>query len=451
MLDKVSDVLNAFIAIEQEKLAGVDLKHMPTLGEAYEQITNQGFDQDYVIPKGLDLKVVSGFVRCGDKVLEQQIDGMLVCGEGEEIGLTGKYFYPIEQVLCLFEVKKTLTKADMSDAFDHLKAIRYEFGQYFEGRLRDGHEPDISAARRHFSQLTGKKAPETYLGMHDLSRSDGILFYALIQESLAPSSIIQGYGGYKSENGLRNGFLDTLYDKGEKAAKDGLSYGLGVPSIPSLITSNNYCLVKSNGIPYIAMTEDRKWAVLSSCSSNPIRIMLDIIWSKISVYFDVRMPWGEDLLNDNLQPLLLAIPEQIGEGDSEAAAWRYEPIHIAAADLKAREQFEEWAPIKVGPAMITFFNMISVYGGELDLPTFEYVCEKHKLLPGELRRQITDTLLFSFDSNRRVYHPINKLTILVSDGEDEDGGYMSSDQNRIDNWCEKNGLGKGYMVLYAEF
>ena len=211
-----SELLEEFIKVESRKINNDKMPHMPTLGSAFEEITKQGIDKEFVIPKFLDLRVVSGFISVNGKLLPQQIDCMLVHGSGERYGLTEQYIYEIDKVLCIFEVKKTLRKVDYTDAFFHLGGIRKGFAQNFERKLIDeGYEPDISTARKHFSQITGKIAPEQYPHIHDLNKSDAILFYTLVQETLAPISIIHGYEGYKTENGLRSAFTKILEEKKE--------------------------------------------------------------------------------------------------------------------------------------------------------------------------------------------------------------------------------------------
>lgn len=59
--------------------------HMPTLGGAYEEITKQGIDKEYILPKELNLRVVSGFIRIDGIMCGKQIDCMLVHGEGRGI------------------------------------------------------------------------------------------------------------------------------------------------------------------------------------------------------------------------------------------------------------------------------------------------------------------------------------------------------------------------------
>ena len=217
MITKASELLELFIKEESKILEGISMPHMPTLGSAYEEVTKQGIDQSFSIPKSLDLSVVSGFISVADKMLPEQIDCMLVHGKGKKYGLTEQYIYPIEKVLCIFEVKKTLRKSDYSDAFDHLGNIRRSFAEHFENKLEQGGpEPDISVASRHFSQITGRIAPGNYLGINNLSKSDGMLFYALVQETLAPVSIIHGYGGYRTEKGLRTALIDIIEEKGKK-------------------------------------------------------------------------------------------------------------------------------------------------------------------------------------------------------------------------------------------
>jgi hypothetical protein len=214
MITQASELLALFIEEEKKKLNGVIMPHMPTLGSAYEEITKQGIDKEFVIPKLLNLRVVSGFIEISGEMLPQQIDCMLVEGEGQQYGITDQYIYNIDCILCIFEVKKTLTKSDYSDAFDHLGSIRRKFTDHFEEKLRSGtFEPDISCARKAFAQITGKMAPTHYLDIHQLPKTEAILFYALVQEQHAPISIVHGYGGYKTESGLRSAFIDIIEER----------------------------------------------------------------------------------------------------------------------------------------------------------------------------------------------------------------------------------------------
>ena len=180
MIGQASQLLAEFIAKERRALERLEIPHMPTLGEAYEAIAAQGIDQQFVIPNALGLKVVSGFVTVGDKQLPNQIDCMLVDGDGQRIGLTDKYIYAIERVLCLVEVKKTLDKADLVDAMLHLGSIKQAAFEHIGELLdRDQFSADISALRHHFAQISGHAAPEILADRLRLPLEQGILFTQL--------------------------------------------------------------------------------------------------------------------------------------------------------------------------------------------------------------------------------------------------------------------------------
>ncbi len=436
MIIKASQLLELFIREETTKLQGFDMPHMPTLGSAYEEVTKQGIDQSFVLPQNLDLKVVSGFVSVGGEMLPEQIDCMLVHGEGIRYGLTDEYIYEIENILCIFEVKKTLRKKDYIDAFDHLGKIRKKFAEHFESKLRSGEfEPDITVARKHFSQITGRIAPEKYLDIHRLSKSDGILFYALVQESLAPVSIIQGYEGYKSENGLRTAFIDILEEKGKKGGQ-----GLGVPSIPTLVTSNEYCLVKGNGVPFMVIRDKDSWVVTFSTRHNPAKMILELIWSKISTYFNVKMPWGDGLHMDSMEPLLLAIPKEV----EDRAGWLYRTIEIKEKDLK-RENNNKWSPYPLGSPEMSAINIMAMQGGylPLDEEMQEFLKNNKNSSLEKVVESLTNSREFMIDGN--YLRPINGVThVLTNDGG---SGHVSSERDKFDLWCQENDIKPTYMNM----
>lgn len=436
MISKASELLELFIKEETKKLAGIKMPHMPTLGSAYEEVTKQGIDKGFAIPKHLDLSVVSGFVSIGGEMLPEQIDCMLVHGLGERYGLTGQYIYDIENILCIFEVKKTLKKADYIDAMDHLASIRRKFADYFEHKLiQDGYEPDITSARRYFSQITGKAAPEHYSGIHGLSKSDGILFYCLVQESLAPVSIIHGYDGYKTESGLRKAFVDILEEK-----KIETGAGIGIPSIPSLVTSNQHCLVKGNGVPFLAIKDKDEWVAVFSTRHNSAKLILELIWSKISCRFDIKMPWNDGLHMDSIEPLLIAKALQVEDN----AGWMYNTIEFKEKHLK-RDDNNAWEPARLGKAEVSAINIMAMRGGYLPLDEGmdEYLRDKHKTSIDEVSESLILTRLFMKDGE--YIRPINAHTHIVT--LDDNTGYVSSERGRLDLWCDQNGIPPHYVNL----
>lgn len=425
MIEKASEILEQFIAIESQRVKGIQMPHMPTLGSAYEEITRQGIDSNFVIPKGLDIKVVSGFISVAGEMLPEQIDCMLVYGDGERYGLTEQYIYDIELVLCIFEVKKTLNKTDFKDAFEHLSKIRKKFAELFEKKLiEDGYEPNLTAPSKLFSQITGKPAPEKYHNIHDLEPEDGILFYALVQECYAPASIIHGYGGYKTESGLRKAFVDIL--SGEK---DSNGVGFGIPSFPTLVTANNFCLVKNNGFPYMVTQGINNWVAVSSTRHNPAYMMLEIIWSKISLYFGVSMPWKVTLETENLSPLLTAA----GRKDGEQVGWWYRANEPSEKLLK-REAKVAWEPSFLSEAAVTLTNLMLFRGGQID------VAESSSWLEGKYGKtfdEVAEELLSSgyFMDDNGLIRPIENVSYIAT--FDDNSGVIATDREMLELWLKE--------------
>ena len=436
MIRKASELLGKFIEVEKKKLDGFDMPHMPTLGTAYEEITKQGIYQDFAIPKSLDLRVISGFISIGGEMLAEQIDCMLVHGDGEKYGLTQQYIYDINSVLCIFEVKKNLRKADYVDAMQHLAKIRRKFADDFEERLiNEKYRPDISNARRRFSQLTGKVGPEEYLDIHQLSKADGILFYALVQESLSPITIIHGYGGYRTENGLRGAFLDILEEAWDSGS------GWGIPSIPTLVTANNFCLVKGSGIPFLVVQNKNEWVSVFSTRHNSAKLILELIWSKIGEYFNAKMPWDDGLHMDSVKPLLIAEAREI----DGAAGWAYRTQEFKEKYM-VRGDDNLWSPSEIGKAEISAINIMAMQGGYLPLDDGmgEYLIKNY----GVTTEQVADALILTRQFMRDGGHirPIHPHTYVITN--DDDTGFVASEIERFDLWCAGNEIEPHYMSIY---
>jgi hypothetical protein len=72
------------------------------------------------IPIELNLRVVSGFITNSDGELSDQIDCMLVQGEGERIPYTDDFKYNIDNVIAVIEVKKNLYSKEIESAYENL-------------------------------------------------------------------------------------------------------------------------------------------------------------------------------------------------------------------------------------------------------------------------------------------------------------------------------------------
>ncbi|MDY3695767.1 MAG: DUF6602 domain-containing protein [Proteus mirabilis] len=437
MINKASELLELFVKEETKKLSDIKMPHMPTLGSAYEEITKSAIDREFIIPKDLDLSVVSGFVSINGEVLPEQIDCMLVHGTGKRYGLTKEYFYDIENILCIFEVKKTLTKSDFENAIDHLASIRRKFADYFEEKIdKEKYEPDITYACDTYSRITGKMAPKHYSEINNLPLSDALLFYCLVQDSLAPLSIIHGYGGYKTESGLRKAFIDIL--EGKKK----LGKGFAIPSFPSLVTSNQYCLLKGNGFPFLFMNGKGAWVSTVSMRYNVAKVILEIIWSKISRRFNIEWSWDDGLYMDNAHPLLIAEPIQ----DGSDVGWNFNSIEPKDKFLQRKDD-KEWEPSRLNKAELSIINLIAAYGGVLyiDDDLNEYTKKNFHMTADEICEKLIFTRLFMKSYDGTYIRPINMSTYILT--LDSDTGYASFERERFDLWCEKENLKPSYLSL----
>ncbi len=125
---------------------------------------------------------------------------------------------------------------------------------------------------------------------------DAMIFCTLVQDTYAPIKIIHGYGGYKTEYGLRDAFLNFFNSR---------TTGFGVPSMPNLVSSETFSIAKLTGMPFLhPKLKNGYWDIIASSRSNPIALMIEIIWTKISLACNLNMPWGDDTNADAMAALL---------------------------------------------------------------------------------------------------------------------------------------------------
>lgn len=432
MISSASSLLEAFIRREAALLEGVSMPHMPTLGSAYEAITKDAIDQAFVLPPNLDLRVVSGFISVLGEMRPGQIDCMLVHGDGTRYGRTDQFIYPVEQVLCVIEVKKTLRRADLEDAIRHLADVRISYSSYFEAQLLNDWEPELVLARRMFAQITGEAAPYYYHDIHALPRPHGMLFYSLVQETYAPVTIIHSYGGYKTEAGLRAAFLDLFQLDLKRDEKC-----FTVPGFPSLITSNEFSLVKSNGLPFTVM-ENNTWVILSSTRHNPARMILEALWSKIGAYFSIKMPFDDGLAMERVHPLLLATPTEV----DNQVGWMCRSTEPKESQLQ-RDDDGKWSPPQIGRPEMGLLHLLMFRGGylELNATLATYIEKTYGTNVDVVIANLKGTREFMLEGTwlRPVASHVSVLEVT------ETVGYVSSDQARFETWCDANRLAKHFI------
>jgi hypothetical protein len=331
-MDVLAEVLKKIRDHEKSILDEHEIKHGPTIGKMYEGLTNKILGRSSL--DKYNLKVVSGFMRSG-KDMSGQIDCMVVFGEGENIPNTDDFIYPINQVIAVIEVKKKLHSTDFVEAYHHLnETLHLSIKDYARQQEEKTLNFSTEHAAKEYARLFKVRAPR-YSEARKLPPHKYIIYHTLVRESLTPVRIAIGYNGFKSEQGLRNS-INILY-KNKAQVK-----GYGIINMPNLIISDGYSLVKTNGMPYKGFWHEKKgWGWLASSSSNPILLILEILYYRIEMVMNVEVDRGLDLHDQVLYSLLTAKPVQTQQG----FVWTYQMG--TAQPPKNVPRDVEWRPLEI--------------------------------------------------------------------------------------------------------
>lgn len=330
MIENVSQILQAIIKQEDKKLREYKITHGPTIGKMYEGLSSDILKR--VIPKKLNLKIVSGFIFDDTENMTGQIDCMLVSGEGFNIPYTSDYKWHIKDVIAVFEIKKSLYTNDLVDSIDHLRGVIDSFGRHLKTDSATKFY-NVTTAYRIFSQLTGVIIPN-YEKVSELPLELEMLFHSLVAEQISPLRIVWGYDGFKSEYDMRKKFVQYLND-------NLMQRGYGVRSIPQLIISGNNSFVKINGIPFITRLDEGWWHVLVSSNHNPIKLLLELLWTKLERKYKISGFWGDDLLTENLHPFIKARIKK----ENDVIGWEYNYQELSKINLASIPCYNDWEPV----------------------------------------------------------------------------------------------------------
>ncbi|MGW8304710.1 MAG: DUF6602 domain-containing protein [Achromobacter pulmonis] len=424
MIKNASDLLAAFIAKERKVVDAIPMQHMPTLGSAYEAIAREGINQEFILPPGLDLHVVSGFI----KGLPKQIDCMLVQGKGQRYGLTDQYIYPVRQVLCVLEIKKTLDSAALDMGIKHLKNILLHCDTELRSRLDSDEAFDLRSAQSTFQKLTGRIGPLSKWEGLNLPEPDRISFVTFLRQAYAPVTVLLGFDGYSTEHGLRSAMLNFVKSNIDRTTRN-------VPEIlPALIIAGAFSLVKCTGQPYLCRAPNGGWVLLASSRGNVARILLEFIWTKIEVICGIPMPFGSDVDHEYLRELIVARGKSIdGKG-----VFDFSTHEFSEKDL-VRPELTNWEPRRLSAAAIEVAkHLISQTASlKLDLVLSNFIHEKHGVVLNDAVTELVNT--HTFCRSETELRPIGSYPIVV---ECEDGtGYVDLRFDRLNAWSKKQGFG----------
>lgn len=423
MLRSVAEFLLQLKNEEAAKLSLYEISHGPTIGDMYEGLSKELLGR--AIPDSLGLQLVDGFVTDGLGGISGQIDCMLVSGTGERIPHTDSFKWHVKNVIAILEVKKTLYGAGLSDALDHIKSVRDMESNYLQS-IGDNSTAsiDFRPALKAFEQVTGIVVPK----YEDIGTLDGLhqaIYHTLLLELVSPVCIILGYQGFQSERAFRRSFYANL----EKRLQ---VKGFGVLGLPQLIISGNYSLCKANGLPYVTNMTQGRWPVLLSSSANPVRLLLEYIWTRLDIQFAVGDLWGEDLDMEVLNPFLLAKLEE----KSGQYGWNFEFVDLSDEELAAEGSESEWEPVYLTEVQFeAMLRLINNQAVSLDDPKFVALLDQYGVDPAEFREQMLQTSIVSFDGPSLRLVPGQYDCVVLPTGE-----YITGDNQtgRLARWLRNH-------------
>lgn len=401
---------------EEALLKEQKIEHAPTIGDMYEGLSKELLNR--AIPINLDLRLVDGFVRDSKGKLSPQIDCMVVTGEGDRIPYTDAYVWSIDDVIAVFEIKKNLYSAEVSDACPKLQEVSTMFIEAWA----DGRKRPIDRSAKAFEMTTGVALPH----VSDIENFDIQLkhiFHTIFFSEYAPLRILLGYRGFVSEYSLREGFVRYL----EKFPTR--SRGVGLRTFPNQIICGMNSIIVAGGHPYCAPLIDGKWAAVLSSSENPLRILIEMLWTKICGRFGLKMPDDDSLVEESFSPLLFA---KAFKTDQDFG-WRFQVNELSKEDLAQRKPLN-WEPVLIDMAMAAILTLLSRNGSiELDQPEFLESLKKN----GKTRDQVVNDIVslgLGAVKGATLHQVQGFVTVFLPDGRVA----VSFEQDKLRLWMVQN-------------
>lgn len=423
MIHDIANLLRSFAEKEVEVLEGAGIKHAPTIGEMYEGLTADILGR--AIPPGLDLRVVSGFAEDDDGQLSNQIDCMLVRGEGKSIPYTSNFKWHIKDVIAVIEVKKNLFSKGLDEAYHQLREVFETHSRWIQ-KAKGGGLQNVAPSRRSFSEITGVVAPQ-YKQLKELPPELEYIFHTIVGDQFSPIRIAFGYGGFTSEHGLRKGFLKLLEDKI-------LQPGYGPQAFPQLIVAGGASLVKFSGHPYRCAMNDDKMLLVASSAANPLLIMLELIWTRLSYIQPMPKLFGEDLKLEGFTPLLWAKLAEHPE-NPDRYGWMLTADTISKKILEQSPTSTNWEPDELTAEQYVIMNRLCL-GETIDVRDTElhsYITDAG-LDFDNFVDSLIETRLVARNGNELELTTVECACMILPDGR-----YIAAENNtgRLTRWVRR--------------
>lgn len=415
MIVTVSDFLHSLMNKEKELISKYEVVgHAPTIGDMYEGLTADILNK--ALFKELDIRVTSGKIRNEDGEFSNEVDCMIVEGEGDPIPYTNKFIYNISQVIAVLEIKKNLYKNDLIDSYSKMHKV-YKIG--------DLELKKIKGFRDAFRSIVRKELPD-YKDVEALPFHEQMIYHSLLIEETLPVRVIFGYYGYKSEYALREAFVKLIIDESNNKKVSPLI-------IPDLVVCGNSSLVKLDAMPYVGhLDKEEFWNFYASTTDNPLLYLLEIIWTRLSYKYNIDSSvFGEDLEFEAFHPYLAGKAKCLEDG---TMGWEYKYHTIPKEYLEHEPIRFEWQPAELNEHEWFIINWLCIHGSlDTNEPGF-----KQWLHSGG---GILETLIQSLKEKNLAYFKKDEFKLLTDQCQVVcvKGKWYAAENktNRLTNWVAK--------------
>ncbi|ABF40666.1 conserved hypothetical protein [Candidatus Koribacter versatilis Ellin345] len=414
MITNIADLLNRLREAEIARIDAQGIKHTSTIGDMYEGLTSTILQR--TLPKGADLRVVSGFAETASGAMSGQLDCMIVSGSGRKLPYTDAYVWKVKDVLAVIEVKKTLFSDQFATAYDQLRNLLELHWTDFSAT--HGDQIDIGPALQAYRLTTGLESPR-HADAAKLPFHLEMLYRTLVVEQISPLRIIFGYRGFASEGSLREAFFDFIEAHSKQR-------GFGGSSLPSLIICGKISLVKLIGMPFTAPMDGERWLIYASSNQNPLYFLLEFIWTKLSHRFSMPEWFMSDLTLSQLSPVLSG--KAVRKGD--VSGWEY---WTHSPDLSKKSDLPEpgyWEPVAVSEYGFYVFNLLCQ---REKLPRTEEFMGQTAEEKAEFQL-LLDRRIIGFDGDQIVLLTNQAQCVFAPDGQAYVG---ENDTGRLTAWLRK--------------
>jgi len=431
MIETASDFLEQFkkYALSRIEKDDKDIKHTVAIGDNFEGLTAELLSK--AIFKDLNLKMVErSFIYNDSGAISDELDCLLVVGDGQKMSFANRYKYHIKDVIAVFQVKKNLYANDIDDSHQNLRSVievsEPRDAEPFVGRLH----------RDAYKLLTSKELPDKERRERFTDR-ENIIYHYLMMEAFHPLRIVIGYYGYTTEYGLREGFVKKM----EQIVEDGPVRGYSPGSFPSLFICGNSTIIKNNGMPMAIPLSDNDFYfhILASSSGKPMYHLLELIWTRLSYKFWISSDiFGDDFDSEATHPFISCKEKKI---DDDNWGWEFLYHPLTRKQLSLPLVPIPWAPTEIDKDKYSILNVLTQVG-TVDISTDEQFLKfinDSNLNADKIIKELSDARLVYVDEGKMGLLVDELITVFAPDGKVYAGENKSGEMT---NYFGKNILTK---------